>query len=95
METLGLRAYVGCQVLLVLMGNQEKGADQGQMEVEGLLERQEQRVTGALMDYLVFQGTKDIEETEENQDPMVHLESLVIRVRMDLLDQEGNRENLG
>lgn len=95
METLGLRAYVGCQVLLVLMGNQEKGADQGQMEVEGLPERQEQRVTGALMDYLVFQGTKDIEETEENQDPMVHLESLVIRVRMDLLDQEGNRENLG
>lgn len=95
METLGLRAYVGCQVLLVLMGNQGKGVDQGQMEVEGLPERQEQRVTGALMDYLVFQGTKDIEETEENQDPMVHLESLVIRVRMDLLDQEGNRENLG
>lgn len=95
MESLGLLGHVGCQVLLVLMGNQGKGADQGQMEVEGLLERQEQRVTGALMDYLDFQGTKDTEETGGNQDPKVNLESPVIRVQLDLLDREGNRENLG
>ncbi|TRY90262.1 hypothetical protein DNTS_005119 [Danionella cerebrum] len=51
-------------------------------------------VTGALMDYLAFQGTKDIEEIKGNQDPKGHMESLVKRVRMDQLDQEGSLENL-
>lgn len=47
---MGLRGHVGCQVLLVLMENLGRRAGQERMEVEGLLERQEQRVTGALMD---------------------------------------------
>lgn len=95
MERTGLRGHGGYLVLLVLMGNQGRGAVQGRMEGEGRLERQEQRVTGALMDYLAFQGTKDTEEIGGNQDPKAHTESLVTRVRMDLLDQEGNQENLG
>lgn len=82
-EKVGLRVHVGCQALQVLMGEQERWVGQGQMEAEGLLERLEQRVTGALMDYLDFRGTKDTEETEENLDPMVQPESLVRRARTD------------
>ncbi|KAA0705379.1 Collagen alpha-1(XI) chain [Triplophysa tibetana] len=40
-------------------------AGPGPMEVEGLLESLEQRVTGALMDYLVFPGTKDTQSSDQ------------------------------
>lgn len=82
-----LRVLVVLKVLLVLLANLAKGADQVLMVPEECQGNQEQRVTEDLMDFLVCQVKKVIEENSVHQAPLADLVMMEKEEKMERLGQ--------